>query len=211
MSEVLKQIELLKLVPVVAIENAADAGALGDALAAGGLACAEITFRTEAAAEAINTLAKRGDMLVGAGTVMNADQAQRAIDSGAKFIVAPGTNPKVVEFCINATVPITPGVATPSDIDLAMNMGLTVLKFFPAEAMGGLKTLKAIAAPYGMAKFIPTGGINADNLRSYLDLPQVIACGGSWMVSKPLIADGEFDRITELTRQAVAIAGQVGV
>ncbi len=206
MHEVLQQIGELKLVPVVAIKDAANASPLADALVAGGLPCAEITFRTDAAEDAIQAIASRGDTLVGAGTVLTTEQAQRAIDAGATYIVAPGTNPKVVEFCLTKGVPITPGVATPTDIELAMGLGVEVVKFFPAEAMGGLKTLKAISAPYGKAKFLPTGGINADNLRSYLDLPNVVACGGSWMVSGKLIDSGDFDQITELTRAAVAIA-----
>jgi 2-dehydro-3-deoxyphosphogluconate aldolase/(4S)-4-hydroxy-2-oxoglutarate aldolase len=209
MSDIAEQIGDLKLVPVVAIKDAADAPRLADALVAGGLPCAEITFRTEAAEAAIKAMATRGDMLVGAGTVLTTEQAQRAIDAGAKFLVSPGTNPKVVEYAINQSTPIVPGVATPTDIELAMNLGLDTLKFFPAEANGGVKMLKAISAPYGMIKFLPTGGITAANLASYLDLPQVIACGGSWMVKGDLISEGKFDEITRLTREAVQLAGQV--
>lgn len=209
MSDMTEQIGAMKLVPVVAIEDAADASKLAEALVAGGLPCAEITFRTEAAEAAIKAMAMRGDMLVGAGTVLTTEQAQRATDAGAKFIVSPGTNPRVVEYCINQNMPIVPGVATPTDIELAMNLGLDTLKFFPAEANGGVKMLKAISAPYGMIKFLPTGGITAANLASYLDLPQVIACGGSWMVKGDLISEGKFDEITRLTREAVQLAGQV--
>ncbi len=210
MSDVMQRIERLKLVPVVAIHDAAHAPALADALAAGGLGCAEITFRTAAAPEAIKAMASRDDMLVGAGTVLNTEQAKQAVDCGAQFLVSPGTNPKVVAWAVDRGVPITPGVATPSDIDLAMSFGLDVLKFFPAEAFGGLKTLKAIAAPYGMVRFIPTGGISAANLAEYLAFKPVLACGGSWMVKNEMIAAGQFDRITELTREAVAIARQQG-
>jgi len=210
MSDVMQRIERLKLVPVVAIHDAAHAPALADALVAGGLGCAEITFRTAAAPEAIKAMASRDDMLVGAGTVLDIEQAKQAVDCGARFLVSPGTNPKVVAWAVDRGVPITPGVATPSDIDLAMSFGLDVLKFFPAEAFGGLKTLKAIAAPYGMVRFIPTGGISAANLGEYLAFKPVLACGGSWMVKNEMIAAGQFDRITELTREAVAIARQQG-
>lgn len=205
-NQVIKKIEQLRLVPVVAIEDAADASALADALLAGGLACAEITFRTAAAPEAIRTIADRGDLFVGAGTVLTVDQARQAVDCGAKFLVSPGTNPPVVEWAVNNGIAITPGVATPSDIDLAMSFGLDVVKFFPAEAFGGLKTLKAIAAPYTTIRFIPTGGITADNLADYLAFKQVIACGGSWMVKGDLISGGQFDRIAQLTREAVGLA-----
>jgi 2-dehydro-3-deoxyphosphogluconate aldolase/(4S)-4-hydroxy-2-oxoglutarate aldolase len=206
MADVMEKIEAMKIVPVVAIHNAAQAGPLVDALVAGGLPCAEITFRTDAAAEAIAVIAKRGDVLVGTGTVLTTEQADQAIDAGASFVVSPGTNPKVVEHCLSRGVPVAPGVATPTDIELAMSLGLEVLKFFPAEAMGGLKTLKAVSAPYRKVRFIPTGGINASNLREYLDFPKVIACGGSWMVKSDLIAGGQFDRITEMTAQAVKVA-----
>ncbi len=206
MTEMMEKIEAMRIVPVVAIHDAAQAGPLADALVAGGLPCAEITFRTDAAAEAIAVIAKRGDMLVGAGTVLTTGQADQAIDAGAGFVVSPGTNPKVVEHCLSRGVPVAPGIATPTDIELAMSLGLEVLKFFHAEAMGGLKTLKAVSAPYGKVRFIPTGGINASNLREYLDFPKVIACGGSWMVKSDLIADGQFDRITEMTAQAVKVA-----
>jgi len=204
-SDVLRRIETLKLVPVIAIENADDAAALGEALLAGGLACAEVTFRTAAAPEAIKAMSANDQLFVGAGTVLTVDQAKQAIDCGAKFLVSPGTNPKVVEWAVNNKVAIAPGVATPTDIELAMSFGLTTLKFFPAEAFGGLATLKAISAPYGDVRFIPTGGINSGNLLDYLRFKKVIACGGSWMVKGDLIAGHQFDRITELTREAVAL------
>lgn len=207
MNDVLNQIEQHKLVPVVAIDNADDAEPLGDALVAGGLPVAEITFRTEAAEAAIHKLAKRDDMLVGAGTVLNEDQLKRAVNAGAKFIVSPGTSLKVVEYCAVRDILITPGVATPTEVELAMSYGFTTLKFFPAEAMGGIKTLKAISAPYGMVRFIPTGGIGPTNLTDYLALKPVIACGGSWMVKSDMISEHQFDRITELTQQAVSLAG----
>jgi 2-dehydro-3-deoxyphosphogluconate aldolase/(4S)-4-hydroxy-2-oxoglutarate aldolase len=206
MNDVLRKLGELKLIPVVAIDNAADAGRLADALIAGGLRCAEVTFRTAAAPGAIQTMARRGDMLVGAGTVLTVDQARQAVDAGATFLVSPGTNPPVVQWAVENNVPITPGVATPTDIDLAMSFGLEVVKFFPASVYGGPAAIKAIGAPYTRVRFIPTGGVSADNLADYLALPNVLACGGSWMVTKDLIAGGNFDQITERTRQAVMLA-----
>ncbi len=193
----------MKIVPVVAIHDAGHSDALANALIKGGLPCAEITFRTAAAADVIRTMAKRGDMLVGAGTVLTIDQVKLAVDAGATFMVAPGLNPRVVSYCREHNIPIIPGVATPTDIETALDLGLKILKYFPAEAFGGLKTLKAISAPYTAVKFIPTGGITADNVTAYLEHPKVVACGGSWMVKSALIAAGQFDKITSLTREAV--------
>jgi 2-dehydro-3-deoxyphosphogluconate aldolase/(4S)-4-hydroxy-2-oxoglutarate aldolase len=192
-----------KIIPVVAIQDAAHSDPLAEALLAGGLPCAEITFRTAAAPDAIRNIARRGDMVVGAGTVLTVDQAKQALDAGATFIVAPGLNPKVVSYCLEQNIPVTPGVATPTDIETALTLGLTLLKYFPAEAFGGLKTLKAISAPYTAVKFIPTGGINAGNVMTYLEHPKVAACGGSWMVKSAFISEGRFDEITRLTREAV--------
>jgi 2-dehydro-3-deoxyphosphogluconate aldolase/(4S)-4-hydroxy-2-oxoglutarate aldolase len=203
MSDVLDQIGKLKVVPVVALEDAADAGPLGEALAAGGLPIAEITFRTAAAESAIRTMSKQAGLLVGAGTVLNPDTAKRAVDAGARFIVSPGFNPKTVRWCLDNKVPITPGTATPTDVEMALDHGLTVVKFFPAEAIGGLKTLQAIAAPYGMMRFMPTGGITAELLEKYLAFAKVFACGGSWMVTKELLGGRQFGKITEITRDAV--------
>jgi 2-dehydro-3-deoxyphosphogluconate aldolase/(4S)-4-hydroxy-2-oxoglutarate aldolase len=200
----------LGVIPVVAIENAKDAAALGDALIAGGLPCAEITFRTVAAAASIRTLAAQfPDLLVGAGTVLSVEQAQNAIESGAKFLVTPGFDGEVVDYCLSRKIPIYPGVATPTEINMALKMGLNTLKFFPAEALGGVATLKAIAAPYGSVCFIPTGGINPQNLAEYLSQPTVLACGGSWLVKKTFIADGEFETITRLTVEAVGIVRKI--
>lgn len=196
----------LKVIPVVALERAADAPRLADALVAGGLPCAEITFRTAAAADAIRALAGRADFSVGAGTVLDLEQARRAADSGATFVVSPGLNPKVVRFCRDNGIPVLPGVCTPSDITLAYEMGLQLLKFFPAEAMGGLKTLDALAGPFPMMRFVPTGGIDPRNLRDYLGHPCVTACGGSWMVKTALIVEGRFADIARLTREAVDLA-----
>ena len=206
----LEQIQALGVVPVVAIENATDAPQLGRALVAGGLPCAEITFRTAAAPEAIRLMATEcPDVLVGAGTVLTVAQAETAVAYGAKFIVTPGFDDAVVDWCIANQVPVTPGVMTPTEINLALNKGLNVLKFFPAEAAGGVKTLKAVGGPYGDVKFIPTGGISPNNLRDYLSLPSVLACGGSWLVKKPLISGGEFETITRLAQEAVAIVKEV--
>jgi 2-dehydro-3-deoxyphosphogluconate aldolase/(4S)-4-hydroxy-2-oxoglutarate aldolase len=196
----------MKIIPVVAIHEADLADALAEALLEGGLPCAEITFRTQAAAEAIRRIAKRGDILVGAGTVLTIEQVKLAMDAGATFIVAPGFNPKVVGYCLKHNIPMTPGVATPTDIEAALDLGMTILKYFPAEAFGGLNTLKAISAPYTNVKFIPTGGINARNIATYLAHPKVVACGGSWMVKSTFIANHRFDTITRLTREAVTLA-----
>lgn len=204
MNDILKKVGDFGIVPVVKIDNSDDAVPLGRALIEGGLPIAEITFRTAAAEQAIlNIAAELPEVLVGAGTVLSVEQAQRAIDAGAKFIVSPGFNPAVVEFCINKGIPITPGCSNPTDIEMALGFGLEVVKFFPAEAFGGLSTLKAISAPYGMVKFIPTGGIDAKNLNDYLAFPKVLACGGSWMVKDELIKSGNFAEITRLTREAV--------
>lgn len=196
----------LRVIPVIALENSTDAGALADALVAGGLPVAEVTFRTEAAEESIRTMARRDDVLVGAGTVLTTEQADRALDAGAKFAVSPGFNPTVVRHCQEIELPIFPGISTPTDVEMAMELGLSVVKFFPAEGCGGVATLKAISAPYGMVRFIPTGGIHAGNLRDYLAINSVIACGGSWMVKSNLITAGDFSQIEQLAREAVKLA-----
>ncbi len=206
MNDVLKRIGELRIVPVIALNDADAAFALGDALEAGGLPIAEITFRTAAAADSIRTLARRGGLLVGAGTVLNVDTAKQAVDCGATFIVSPGFNPKVVRWCVDNKVAVTPGTANPTDIELALDHGLDVVKFFPAEAIGGLTLLKAVAAPYGMMRFMPTGGISAQNVVEYLKFPNVLACGGSWMVSPELLDSKNFERVTQLSREAVALA-----
>jgi 2-dehydro-3-deoxyphosphogluconate aldolase/(4S)-4-hydroxy-2-oxoglutarate aldolase len=195
-----------RIVPVVVLDDADHAPPLAEALLAGGLPVAEVTFRTAAAADAIRKLADRGDMLVGAGTVLTCEQVDRAVDAGAQFIVAPGTNPAVVSHAMERGVPMYPGVATPTDIETALALGVTTLKFFPAGAFGGLATLKAVSAPYGDVQFIPTGGVNIDNLAEYLGFPKVLACGGTWLAKKDMIAAGEFNVITDLTRAAVNVA-----
>lgn len=204
MNEILTQFQKLGIIPVVKIDDAKDAVPLAKALCNGGLPVAEVTFRTAAAEEAIRQMAAAyPDMLIGAGTVLTTEQVDRAVDAGAKFIVSPGLNPKIVTYCIEKNVPITPGTSSPTDIEQALELGLEVVKFFPAEASGGIAKIKAMAAPYTTVKFMPTGGINAKNLASYLDFPKIIACGGSWMVSDTLINTGAFDEIERLTREAV--------
>lgn len=209
MSEILQQFEKMRVVPVVAIQNADDTMQLADALIDGGLPCAEITFRTPAAIDAMRMMAKRDDILVGAGTVLKVDQVKAAVDVGAKFMVSPGFNPKVVGYCIENNIAVTPGICTPSDIEAALEFGLEVLKFFPAGAFGGLKTLKAMSGPYTTVKFVPTGGINPNNLSEYLQFPKVLACGGTWIAKSTLISEGKFDVITKNAREAVEIVNQL--
>ena len=204
MNAILEQIQKIGIVPVVVINDEKDAVPLAKALCAGGLPCAEVTFRTAAAAGAIKAMTEAfPNMVVGAGTVLNAEQVDAAVAAGAKFIVSPGLNPNTVKYCIEKNVPITPGTSSPSDIEAAIELGLDVVKFFPAEQSGGLAKIKAMAAPYVNMKFMPTGGINAKNITSYLDFPKIIACGGSWMVPGDLISAGEWDKIEALTREAV--------
>lgn len=204
MNEVLEKIGKIGIVPVVKIDRAEDAISLAKALCAGGLPCAEVTFRTDAAAEAIRRMtANFPDMCVGAGTVLNAQQVDAAAEAGAKFIVSPGLNPRTVRYCLEKNIPVIPGTSSPSDIEQAIELGLDTVKFFPAEQSGGLAKIKAMAAPYGNMKFMPTGGVNAKNLTSYLDFNRIIACGGSWMVPGDLINEGAWDRIRQLTEEAV--------
>jgi 2-dehydro-3-deoxyphosphogluconate aldolase/(4S)-4-hydroxy-2-oxoglutarate aldolase len=205
MHQVLEQIGRLRLVPMVVMDSAAHADGFGDALVAGGLPVAEVTFRTDAAEESIRTLAKRGDLLVGAGTVLSREQADRAIDAGAAFLVAPGTNPEVIDHCLLRSVPIVPGVATPSEIEEAMSFGLTALKFFPAENLGGVAMLTALAGPYANVQFLPTGGITPEKLPDYLKLPYVLACGGSWLAPREALAKGDFATIRKRIDEAVKI------
>ena len=209
-SVILQQMRDFGIVPVVAIAQAEDAIHLGQALLDGGLPCAEITFRTAAAEEAIKRIASElPDILVGAGTVLNVDQAKRAVSAGARFIVSPGFDAKVVSWCLKQGIVVTPGVATPTEINMALDHGLSILKFFPAEALGGVKTLKAISAPYVNVKFIPTGGVTLENLADYLRLPSVHACGGSWLVKRSLIDAGDFDEIARRSREALEVVRQV--
>ena len=210
MNQVLEQFQKIGIIPVVVLDDAKDAEPLGRALMEGGLPCAEVTFRTAAAEEAIRIMSEKfPDMLVGAGTVLTTEQVDRAVAAGAKFIVSPGINPKVVEYCVKKNIPITPGTCNPSNVETALEFGLEVVKFFPAEQAGGLNYIKAIAAPYTGVKFMPTGGINATNVREYLKYNRIIACGGSWMVKGDLIKAGEFEKIKELTAEAAAIVKEI--
>jgi 2-dehydro-3-deoxyphosphogluconate aldolase/(4S)-4-hydroxy-2-oxoglutarate aldolase len=207
MEEVIAKIEKLKLLPMIKIDDAKNALPLAEALAEGGLPCAEVTFRTDAAEEAIKKIAAMGNILLGAGTVLNAEQAAKAIDGGCEFVVTPGFAPEVVKYCLHKGVAVFPGTSTPTDLQAALDMGLSVVKFFPATASGGVPMLKAISAPYHMMRFIPTGGIKADNLREFLDFPKVIACGGSWLAKDDIVNAGNFAEITRLAREAAEIAG----
>ncbi len=210
MNDTLKKIGATGIVPVVVLNRASDAEPLAESLLNGGLPCAEVTFRTDAAEESIRAIAKKfPEMFVGAGTVLSIDQVDRAIGAGAKFIVSPGLNPKVVEYCVKKGYPVTPGIMTPTELEVALGFGLDVVKFFPAENAGGLKMIKAMSAPYTMMKFMPTGGINAANVRDYLACDKILACGGSWMVKGDLINSGDFAKIEELTREAAAIVKEI--
>lgn len=197
------------IIPVVALPKLEHALPLAESLIAGGLPCAEITFRTAAAAEAIEQISKRfPEILLGAGTVLTTEQAQRAMDCGAQFIVSPGTNPTTVDFCLSKNLTIFPGVCTPSEVEMNLEKGVDVLKFFPAEPAGGVNFLKAICAPYKQVQFIPTGGIDVKNIGQYLALPQVVACGGSWMVKPELFEAGDFATVKRLAAEAVALVQQ---
>ena len=198
------------VVPVVVLNDAKDAVPLAEALVKGGLPCAEVTFRTEAAEESIRRMSEKyPEMLVGAGTVLTTEQVDRAVGAGAKFIVSPGFDPEIVDYCLEKNIPVFPGCISPSEVAQAVKRGLKVVKFFPAEQAGGLPMLKAMAAPYPMLKFMPTGGISAKNLKEYLGFEKILCCGGSWMVKGDLIKNGEFDRIAEMTREAVELAASV--
>jgi 2-dehydro-3-deoxyphosphogluconate aldolase/(4S)-4-hydroxy-2-oxoglutarate aldolase len=197
-----------RLIPVVTIDVAADAEPLAEALVAGELPVAEITLRSSAALEAITTMAHRGDVIVGAGTVLTTDQVRQATDAGAQFIVSPGFNPELVQYCQNLKIPVLPGVSTPTDIQLSLVHGLDTLKFFPAEAFGGTQTLAAVSGPFPTMRFVPTGGITNENLLRYLRMPQVVACGGSWIVDRGLIASGSFDVIRQRIMEALAIVAK---
>jgi len=204
MNTILEKLGKIGIVPVIKIDDVEKAVPLAKALAAGGIPCAEITFRTAQGEEAIKRIAKEApDVLTGAGTVLTTDQVDRAVGAGAQFIVSPGLNPKVVAHCLKKGIPVTPGCANPSDVEQALELGLEVVKFFPAEQAGGLEYIKAISAPYPNLKFMPTGGINAANIAKYIAFDKILACGGSWMAGADLINAGDFEKITALTREAV--------
>lgn len=210
MKEVLQKIGQTGIIPVVVLNKVSDAVPLAQSLINGGLPCAEVTFRTDAAQESISAISKAfPQMFVGAGTVLTTEQVDRAVESGAKFIVSPGFNPKVVEYCIKKGYPITPGIMTPTELEMALDFGLDVVKFFPAENAGGLKMIKAMAAPYTKMKFMPTGGINTSNVRDYLSYEKILACGGSWMVKGELINSGNFAEIEKLTKEAAQIVREI--
>ena len=203
-------IQKMGVVPVVVLNDTKDAAPLAKALVEGGLPCAEVTFRTEAAEESIRIMTTEfPEMFVGAGTVLTIDQVDRAVAAGAKFIVSPGFDPEIVDYCIEKDIPVYPGCITPSEVAQAVKRGLKVIKFFPAEQFGGVSTIKALAAPYTGVKFMPTGGVSAKNLESYLSFDKIVACGGSWMVKGDLVKAGKFDEITELVKEAVQLVADI--
>ena len=210
MDKILKEIEKCVIVPVVVIDDAKDAIPLAEALCEGGLPCAEVTFRTGAAEESIRLMSdKFPDMCVGAGTVLTVEQVDRAVKAGAKFIVSPGFDEEIVDYCIKKGITVLPGCMTPSEVAKAVKRGLKVIKFFPAEQAGGQAMIQALAAPYTMIKFMPTGGISTANIRKYLEDEKIFACGGSWMVKKDLIAAGNFEQILSLTKEAAGMAKEI--
>ena len=198
------------VVPVVVIDDAKDALPLAEALRAGGLLCAEVTFRTDAAEESIRRISEAyPDMLCGAGTVLTMEQLDRAIGAGARFIVSPGFDPEIVDACIARNIPVYPGCMTPSEVIQGVRRGLKVLKFIPAGEAGGPAMIKALSGPFPGIRFMPTGGVNAGNLKEYLSMKAVAACGGSWMVKKDLIREGSFDRIEAMVREAVELVKEI--
>ena len=207
--DIFDKLSEIGIVPVVALDNAEDAIPLGEALQKGGLTCAEITFRTAAAEEAIRLMTKAfPDMIIGAGTVLTTEQVDRAVAAGAQYIVAPGCNPRIVRYCVERNIPMAPGVATASEIEQALECGVKKVKFFPAEQNGGIAMIKALAAPYVDVTFMPTGGLNKENVKEYLSYDRIFACGGTWMVKKNLISEGKFHEIEQLAREAAEIVKQ---
>ncbi|MGN0399903.1 MAG: bifunctional 4-hydroxy-2-oxoglutarate aldolase/2-dehydro-3-deoxy-phosphogluconate aldolase [Blautia sp.] len=210
MNPILEQLSKFGVVPVVVLNDAKDAEPLAKALCDGGLPCAEVTFRTAAAEESIRTMTEKcPEMLVGAGTVLTTEQVDRAAAAGAKFIVSPGFDPEIVDYCLEKDILVLPGCVTPSEVAQGVKRGLKVLKFFPAEQYGGVATIKTMAAAYVGIKFMPTGGINPKNVKDYLACDKIFACGGSWMVKGDMIEAGEFDKIEVLTKEAVAMVKEV--
>jgi 2-dehydro-3-deoxyphosphogluconate aldolase/(4S)-4-hydroxy-2-oxoglutarate aldolase len=207
LNEIKEELRKIRIVPVVVIDDEAQAEPLAEALIKGGLPCAEVTFRTEAAAGAIKKMkTKYPELLVGAGTVLTREQVDRAVEAGAEFLVSPGFNPDIVKYALEKGIPFTPGTQTPGEMEQAMALGLDFVKFFPAEPSGGIKMIKAVAAAYTKLSFMPTGGISADNVKEYLDYDRIVACGGSWMVKKDLINAGKYDEIEKLVREAAELA-----
>ena len=210
MSYIAEKFEELGVVPVVVLDDAKDALPLAKALMEGGLPCAEVTFRTQAAQESIRLMAEEyPDMLVGAGTVLTTKQVDEAMDAGAKFIVSPGFDPEIVDYCQKKGIEIFPGCVSPSEVAQAVKKGLKVVKFFPAEQAGGIDMIKAMPAPYHELKFMPTGGINPNNLEKYLKFDKILCCGGSWMVKGNLVKAGDFDKIEQLTKEAKELAQSI--
>ena len=205
-----QRLEEYGVVPVVVLKDTKDAIPLADALIEGGLSCAEVTFRTDAAEESIRLMSEKyPEMLVGAGTILTIEQVDRAVNAGAKFIVSPGFDAEIVDYCLDKNIPVFPGCITPSEVAQAVKRGLKVIKFFPAEQAGGVAMIKAMGAPYTMVKFMPTGGISAKNLSEYLSCSNIVCCGGSWMVKGDLITEGKFDEITALTKEAVELVKSI--
>lgn len=210
MADICEKMEELGVIPVVVLNDVKDAVPLAKALVEGGIPCAEVTFRTAAAEESIREIKKAyPEMLLIAGTVLTTEQVDRAVAAGAEMIVAPGFDPEIVDYCLEKNIPVCPGIVTPSELAQAVKRGLTRVKFFPAEAAGGLKMIKAMTAAYTNVRIMPTGGINAKNITEYLECDKIFCCGGSWMVKGDLIKAGEFDKIKEMTAEAKAIAASV--
>ena len=210
LDEIKEELRKIRIVPVVVIDDEAQAEPLAEALIKGGLPCAEVTFRTEAAAGAIKKMkAKYPELLVGAGTVLTREQVDRAVEAGAEFLVSPGFNPDTVKYALEKGIPFTPGTQTPGEMEQAMALGLDFVKFFPAEPSGGIKMIKAVAAAYTKLSFMPTGGISAANVKEYLEYDRIVACGGSWMVKGDLVAAGDFAQIEKLTREASDIVKEI--
>lgn len=208
--ELLKQIECMGILPVIKLNDAKDAVPLAKALCEGGLPCAEVTFRTEAAEESIRLMHEAyPDMVLAAGTVLTTEQVDRAVAAGASVIVSPGFDPEIVDYCISKNIPVMPGIVTPSELAQAVKRGLTRVKFFPATAAGGIKMIKAMCAAYTTVRIMPTGGINTSNLEEFLSCDKIFCCGGSWMVKGDLIKAGEFDKIKDMTAEAVALVKEI--
>ena len=210
MMDIAEKFQKLGVVPVVVLEDTKDAVPLAKALVEGGLPCAEVTFRTEAAEESIRLMTEQfPEMLVGAGTVLTREQVDAAVAAGAKFIVSPGFDPEIVDYCLEKEIPVFPGCITPSEVAQAVKRGLKVVKFFPAEPAGGISMIKAMAAPYVGLKFMPTGGINLGNVEEYLKYDRILACGGSWMVKGDLVSAGKFDEIEKMTKDAAELVKRI--
>ncbi len=210
MEKLKEKLKKYGIIPVVVLKDNKDALGVAEALCSGGLSCAEVTFRTEAALESIGLMTEKyPEMLVGAGTILTVEQVEKAVLAGAKFIVSPGFDPEIVEYCLKKQIPIIPGCSTASDIAQAVKRGLRVVKFFPAQQAGGIAMMKALAAPYPMIEFMPTGGINAANVGEYLSHDKVLCCGGSWMVKERFVAEGKFDEIIKLSQEAADLVKEI--